>query len=184
MLEGKYRFWVHNFAHRSGESGFTAEIECDGVIHKYAYNRPLRHKEDVEVAVVQFSRANGITFVKELPSTTAVREIWGLNTNHFHRVQAIMQSPNHWEGVKPVGNRHTFFILEGCKNPTKPRGYYNEFLRNDLNEHRKVFEVLGSKMRAEVVDEQLSGLGFSSTKRNSVLVRVTGKTTRIIRINF
>ncbi|KPK66790.1 MAG: hypothetical protein AMS21_01150 [Gemmatimonas sp. SG8_38_2] len=183
MREGKYKFWVNNFNHQGGLSGFTAEIEYGGVIHTFVYNRELRHKENVTVAELNYSKANGITFIKALPSTTATLEIWGLSTNRFHRVSVIMKSPNHWDG-KETGNRHWFFILDGCKNPKSARGYFNEFLRNDLNEHRKVFEILGSKMRAEVSDNQLSGLGFSSTKRNSVLCRVTGKTTRVIRINF
>jgi hypothetical protein len=57
-------------------------------------------------------------------------------------------------------------------------------LRNDLTEHRKVFETLGSKMKTEYSDDQLSGVGFSSTVDNSVLCRVQGKTSRILKITF
>lgn len=183
MREGTYHMYVHNYSHNGGTSGFTAEIEYGGVIHTFVYNRELRQGEKVTVAKVVYSKANGITFKEALPSTMASREIWGLHTNRFHRVQTIMMSPNHWD-ERQTGNRHWFFMLENCLNPTKARGYYNEFLRQDLTEHRKVFEVLGSKMRAEPSDEQLSGLGFSHTKRNSILCRVTGKTTRVIRIQF
>ena len=69
-------------------------------------------------------------------------------------------------------------------NPTDSRGFFNEFLRNDLNEHRKVLEIVGSKIRASNEPHQLSGLGFSSTLRNSVLCKVCGKFTRVLKINF
>ena len=33
-------------------------------------------------------------------------------------------------------------------------------------------------------DQQLSGVGFSSTQRNNILCKVTGNFSRIVRINF
>ena len=101
----------------------------------------------------------------------------------YHNVSMVMHSPNHWDGNK-TGNKHWFFILEGCKQPGKVRGFYNEFLVDTLHEHRKVFEVLGSKMKAEEADYQLSGLGFSSTQRNHVYCRVSGSFDRTIKITF
>ena len=94
-----------------------------------------------------------------------------------------MNSPNHWDGEK-TGNKHWFFILDGCKNDSKARGFFNEFLDEGLRDHRKVFEVLGSKMKTEKSDEQLSGLGFSSTQKNHVLCKVGGSFNRTIKINF
>jgi hypothetical protein len=47
-----------------------------------------------------------------------------------------------------------------------------------------VFEILGSKLRIEHTKDQLSGLGFSETQRNSILCRVTSSFQRVIRINF
>ena len=82
-----------------------------------------------------------------------------------------MHSPNHWDGNQD-GNKHWFFILDGCKNDLPTRGIYNEFLRGDLTEHRKVFEVLGDKTKCPVVDEQLSGIGFSSTRNDVATIAV------------
>jgi len=147
------------------------------------YPRELRQDEKVLVAEVKFDRKTGIEFVQALPSTLATKEVWGLHTNSFHKVRVIMKSPNHWDD-KATGNRHWFFMLENCLNPSKARGFFNEFLSNDLTEHRKVFEILGSKMRADYSDTQLSGLGFSSTKRDSVTVRVAGSCSRMLKINF
>lgn len=183
MQEGTYTLYVHNYSHNGGRTGFTAEIEYNGEIHSYVYEKELKQDEKVTVAHVKFSKSSGVKFTKELPSTLATKDMWGVHTNNFHKVRVIMNSPNHWDGEE-TGNRHWFFILENCKNPVQARGFFNEFLKNELTPHRKVFEVLGSKMRVEVTDAQLSGLGFSSTKRNSVLCRVTGKSTRVVKVNF
>jgi hypothetical protein len=94
-----------------------------------------------------------------------------------------MMSPNYWNGTG-IGNKHYFFMLNGCKNDGSARGFFNEFLRSDLDADRKVFEIVGSKMKAAESDEQLSGLGFSSTQRNSVLCRVNGSFTRVIKLVF
>ena len=124
-----------------------------------------------------------LTFIDSLPSTIASKKIWGLNTETFSRVNMIMHSPNHWDEQK-IGNKHVFFMLDKCINPDAARGFYNEFLKEELHDNRKVFEVLGSKMKTEPCDNQLSGLGFSSTQRNTILCKVTGNFSRIIKINF
>ena len=100
------------------------------------------------------------------------QDLWGMKTNDFVPVQTMMLSPNHWDG-KQVGNKHHFFLLEGANNPEATRGLYNEFLKPELNQHRKVFEVLGSKFMVDPTQEQLAGLGFSSTVRAEATVRVT-----------
>ena len=95
----------------------------------------------------------------------------------------MLNSPNFWDG-QTKGNKHYFFMLEGCINPDDTRGFYNEYLRDELHEHRKVFEVLGSKLKAEHSTDQLSGLGFSSTQRNELVVKVTGSFNRTLKIKF
>src|SRR5690606_25086526 len=101
------------------------------------------------------------------------QDVWGIQTEQFVKVNTLMLSPNHWDGQQ-IGNKHWFFVLDGCRNDEPTRGIYNEFLRSDLDQHRKVFEVLGDRTKCQPTDEQLSGLGFSSTRGDSVLVRVTG----------
>jgi hypothetical protein len=44
--------------------------------------------------------------------------------------------------------------------------------------------MVGSKIKVSGEENQLSGLGFSSTQRNSVVARVKGAFTRTIKINF
>jgi len=182
MKEGKYKFYVRNYSHNGGTSGFSAEIEYDGQIYTYNYDKELRHKEDVVVAEIEFSKTDGIKFIKSLDSKASSREIWGVKTNTFHKVLSLMFSPNYWDGQKGIGNKHYFFFLEKCKSDSLPRGFYNEFLKEDLLTHKRVFEALGSKMRVNESDKQLSGIGFSSTQHNDIIAKVDGNFSRTIKI--
>ena len=97
----------------------------------------------------------------------------------FQEVSCIMWSPNYWEGE--VGNKHLFFMIEECKNPDPVRGFFNEYLRTDLAQnYKRVFEAIGSKAKVEYSDDQLSGLGFSTTQRNEVIVKVNNKPYKIV----
>lgn len=184
MPEGKYQLFVHCYSHRGGRSGFTAEVEFDGQIHSFAYSKELRQDEKVQVADVFYNKQTGFSIVEKIPSSMASRKLWSLDTNQFQPVSVIMMSPNYWDGQDGIGNRHFFFMLKGCQNPESPNGFFNEYLKNELLAHKRVFEALGSKMRVEPSDEQLSGVGFSSTQRNSLVVRVTGHVSRIVKVVF
>lgn len=184
MEEGKYEFFVHAFSKRSGMSGFRAEIEFNGEIFSFDYNKPMSSNEKIKVAEVIFSRTEGFKIKALLPSNVSNREIWGLTTNQFVPVSVIMNSPNYWDEQEGIGNKHYFFMLKDCKNEEMVNGFYNEYLKNELNEHRKVFEALGNKMSVPYSEDQLSGLGFSSTRRNEVVLKVKGNCERILKIKF
>ena len=184
MIEGVYTLKVNQFCRReTTEVGFDAEIEYDGCIYSFSYPKPLRGKENVTVAEIKYTHKDGFEIIKSLPSSQSVRKIWGIPTQTFHKVNVMMLSPNYWN-EKAVGNKHYFFMIDGCKNEGKARGFFNEFLTPELDTHRKVFEMVGSKMRTDESDNQLSGIGFSSTQRNSVLCKVKGNFTRILKIIF
>lgn len=186
MDEGIYHFIIHNYSSRNSQGGFSAEVEHNGTIHSFHYNKALKGKEKVTVAKIKFSRDGELIITDSLSSSEVAapgREEWGVNTNQFQKVSMVMKSPNHWD-ENEVGNKHWFFMLDGCKNPEEARGLYNEFLSEDLTEHRKVFEIMGAKMKAEVSEDQLSGLGFSSTQRNSVTCRVSGSFQRTVKVKF
>jgi hypothetical protein len=183
MPKGVYKLFVHNYSSRGAKSGFTAEVEFDGQVYSFAYPNPLRHNQNVDVAEVTFDGENFV--VKEkLSSQMSSRDVWGLTTNNFHPVSVMMYSPNYWDDQKGIGHRHYFFMLKGCMNPECPNGFFNEFLPEELLKHKRVFEALGSKMRVEDTDKQLSGVGFSSTKRASVIVKVKGSFERLVKVVF
>lgn len=184
IKEGQYTFFVNNYSHRGGTSGFRAEVECNGELHQYSYDKDIKIKESVTVAIMEYTKKGGFKFVKELDSTISSKEIWGIKTGNFIKVTSLMMSPNYWDGQSGKGNKHFFFILEDCKTEVSPRGFFNEYLRDDLMAHRNIFEALGSKMKVDIAKNGLSGLGFSSTQKNSVTLKVSGNTSRIIKINF
>lgn len=184
LQEGVYEFKVHNFAGRTSQGGFTAEIEFDGEIHQFECARNLRGNEYVDVAKVEYSRANGFKLIPVINSTMTPRKTWNLMTQQFHPVHVCMYSPNYWDEQDGIGHRHYFFMLKGAVNEESPNGFFNEYLRDEFMKHKRVFSALGGKMKVEPTDSQLSGVGFSATKRDELTVRVGGRVNRILKIKF
>jgi hypothetical protein len=185
MREGEYALVVNNWCKRETDNvGFELEMEFDGVAYNFAWQKAIRGWDSVGVCKFKYTHAGGLTILESLPSTPTSKIVWGLPTQTFQKVRVVMLSPNHWDGQQGVGNKHTFLMLEGCQNEGTARGFYNEFLSEALTPHRKVLEMVGAKMKTDASDAQLSGLGFSSTKRDSLLVRVTGSFARTVKVMF
>lgn len=187
MPDGAYKVVVNNYNHReSSDPGFTIEIENAGKLLHFSYNKGVRSREDVAVCTVHMK--SGVVERVELggpgiTSSSISQEKWGLKTEQYVKVSTVMLSPNYW-GDNAVGNKHTFFVLEGAKSDEDTRGFYNEFLHPRLESHRKVFEVIGDKTKCRPTEGQLAGLGFSSTKKETFLVRARqGKKTRLFNVH-
>jgi hypothetical protein len=184
---GPYRVVVNNYAHReSSNPGFVIEVESEGKLTHYSYNKQVRGQQDIEV-VTLYMKSGVIERIEPgaagITSANISQEKWGLTTERYIKINTAMLSPNYWNG-NAVGNKHTFFVLDGAKSDEDMRGFYNEFLHPRLEEHRKVFEVIGDKTKCTPTDGHLAGLGFSSTKRDTFLVRAQqGKKQRVFNIH-
>lgn len=183
MKPGTYKFYVNQYSFRNSQ-GFKAEVEVNGEIHSYEYNTPVRG--NVDVAEVILDQSGNFKVVDKLPGNCATisKDVWGIKTLQFTPVSVVCYSPNYWDEQKGIGHQHLFFMLKDCINPEEPNGYYNEFLKPELEQHRKVFEALGAKAHVKDVDDQLSGVGFSLTKRNDLIIKVKGATERVVKVKF
>lgn len=182
MPDGVYAVVVNQYSARNSK-GFKAEIIVGEESYIYTYDKPLRGS--VKVADVYCK--NGEFTVKHLLPVTGGEnrsmEIYGLDTGAFHRANLVCLSPNHW-GENAVGNKHYFFMLNGCATQESIRGFHVENLSGDLLEHRKVMEVLGNTTMVEPSATQLSGLGFNATVRDEVILKLGGSHKRVIKVKF
>lgn len=182
MIDGRYRLFIRQYSARSSK-GFKAEIEFNSELYSYTYDKPV--SGDVQIAEVTLN--NGVfSIVHKLPATDGIgvtKEIYGLESNQFHKVNLVCLSPNHW-GNQNIGNKHYFFFLEGAKCPTSIRSFHNENLIPELAQHRKVLECLSATNMIEPTGKQLSGLGYNATVSDSLIVRLQGTHKRILKIRF
>jgi hypothetical protein len=184
--DGAYHVVVNNYIQReTSNPGFVVEIETCGKLSHYSFNKAVRGGQDIAVVTIHVKGGAVERIEVGDPCVTAAnfsQEKWGLTTEQYVKVNAVMWSPNYW-GDNAVGNRHVFFVIDGAKNDEQARGFYNEFLHPRLEGHRKVFEVIGDKTKCAPTEGGLSGLGFSSTKKDAFMVRVQqGKRQRILNV--
>lgn len=170
LQDGVYKIDVNQYSKRNSSNvGFELEVEFEGHTWGFSYDKMVTGTVRSLNITVKNDKVVDVTASKVLTADSRTVEKWGVSTNTLVPVDTLMLSPNHW-GENEVGNKHWFFILQGCKNPSEARGMYNEFLSPELTPHRKVFEVLGGKTKCPVAEEQLSGLGFSSTRKDKATV--------------
>lgn len=187
LRDGVYKIWVHNYSRREAiDVGFMIEVEAGGFFAKYNHPKGLGHKLSQFVVAIEIKRGKieRVTPDPAMKGGDIPQEKWGVKTGNLVPVETIMLSPNHWDG-KGIGHKHCIFALKGCKNPLPIRSIYNEFLKPELHDHRKVFEVLGSKTKCEVAEDQISGVGFSGARGDKVKVLVdSGKSSRLYEVTF
>jgi len=184
MLEGKYMLYIHVYSYRNGISGFQAEIEFDGQIYSYSYNKSVKQNDIIKIAQIDYNKKEGFKITHLLKSSMSSNIEWNIRINQFHPVSFFMLSPNHWQ-EQGIGNKHFFFMLNDCINNENTNGFFNEFLNTELKPHKHVLEALSYKMQVEQSNNQLSGLGFSSTRRNSLICKVEGHSyKKLIKVIF
>jgi hypothetical protein len=179
MKDGKYYFFNRNYD-GNNNSGFKAEIEIEG--ETYSYECLGNIKGDISIATVTLK--NGMfTIEHHQKESYSSKELYGLQTEQFHKVNLVCLSPNHWN-KNYIGNKHYFFMLDNCKCQTSIRSFHAENLIPELAKHRKVLEVLGNTTMIEPTKKQLSGLGFNATVKDELIVKLTGSHKRVIKIKF
>jgi len=175
LKDGVYRIVVNQYHRRETiDVGFAIEVEFGGQIQQYSYPKSLTTGENVECFELHVKKGQLEKIETALTGGTVSKEKWGVKTETAVPVVAAMYSPNWWADQK-VGAKHLIFALKGCKNPDPVRTIFNEYLRADLEKHRKVFETLGAKTKAQPTDDQISGVGFTAARGDSVTVVVDGK---------
>lgn len=183
LIDGTYKFSINNFDGRDNK-GFKCEIVFDNKVYSYVYEKPLFGTVNVANVILKDGKIETISH--HIPCSNSINEsinIYGLDSNNFYNVNLVCLSPNHWNNN--VGNKHYFFFLDGCKSPDNNiRSFHNENIINELLEHRKVLEVLGTTLKVESTDNQLSGVGFNATVRDEVILRVKGSFNRIIKVKI
>lgn len=182
LKDGVYTCKIHNWDFRKTGGRGKAEISFQGEVYGYTYPS-TKNREWVTIANVTLK--NGVFTIEHViqPDSEVSADIWGIKTQDFHKVNLVSLSPNHW-GKNSVGNKHFFFMLEGCKPDTPMRSFHNENLNSDLVPHRKVMDVLGTTLMLEPTDNQLAGLGFNATVRDELIVKVEGSFKRMLKIKF
>jgi hypothetical protein len=190
MQTGVYTVMVNNFCKRETKDvGFEIEIESAcGESKLLTFPAPVRNQVTVIAASIHYDSSKGVTkIVTELKNkdhAPVSKQLAGMASYQFQRVSNICISPNYWTNYTS-GNRHIFFLLDKAVAPTAPRPFFNEFLKSELQQYRKVFELLGNRLPVSGGERQLSGLGFSSTKKDEVICRTTSTAgTKVFKIIF
>jgi hypothetical protein len=181
MPNGIYVCKIHNWRFRGTGGKGKAEIAFGNEIYQYEYPR-TKDKEWVTIAEVLLVDGK-FEIDHKIQPTNGSKEIYGIATEEFHKVNLVCLSPNHW-GDNESGNKHYMFMLDKCKADTHIRSFHNENLIPKLLKHRKVLEVLGNSSMLESTTPQLSGLGFNSTVKDELIVRTKGSFKRMIKIKF
>jgi len=181
--DGTYKFFVHNYSSHSRHKGFKLEIEFDGNTYLYHCIDSFTGVKDIATVTVLKGNISIVHHMSAIDGIGVSKEIYSLQTNEFHKVNLVCLSPNHW-GDNQMGNKFFLFMLEGCKSPVSIRSFHNEDLLPELAAHRKVLEVLGTQTMIESTNKQLSGLGFNSTIKDELIVKLQGTHKRVIKIKF
>ena len=95
----------------------------------------------------------------------------------WYEVSTILKSP------KESSLEHTFFVLDGYKDndSEKVRAFFIDARKPELQEHRKVLELVGDKASFEKTDTGATMIGIANNKDNlDIEVKVDGKPYNVV----
>lgn len=171
LKDGEYRVSVNNYMLRSERNqGFKLQMEVLGEITTYSY--PDNDLRSVTTMLKITKKGNSIDVTYENPKLIKSN----VSGNKFIDIKNVIKSPNAWDG-ETIGNEHIIFLADGVEVKFSVRGFYNEQLNSKLEEHRKVTEILGSKLKIDPVEfestDTAKGYGISTTSNNVFYLRLT-----------
>ncbi|AGO49593.1 hypothetical protein Phi4:1_gp180 [Cellulophaga phage phi4:1] len=187
MPEGIYTVSVEDYSGGKFPANCYLEVEFGGETTSLVIEAKNTKNNSVEVC--QIILKNGEFTIKPSDkvvltgSESLTKNVYGLDTNKFHKVNLMCLSPNYWSNNE-VGFKHFFFMLDKCKTDTAIKSFHTENLNQDLVPHRKVLDVLSATTMIEPKGAQLSGLGFNATVRDEVVLKLSGSFKRTIKVKF
>lgn len=185
MPKGYYELKVNNYSNNGLHTKFNVEVEIDGDITLLEFDKTSKSNE-ASIGKLYFD-GNSVTYTPEnctvKEGKTISRNIWNLETNQFHKVNLVCESPNHW-GNNNIGTKEYFFMLQGCKSDQPMRAFHIDQLNSELMANRRAIDLLGNYKMVEPSDKQLSGIGFNGTVRDELIVRAKGTHQRVLKILF
>lgn len=185
-LEGRYKFKVHNYSDRNnGDNPYKVELEINGQVYTCEGNANRNYDE----VAFEFDYIKGQAprMIRGGANSVSTSSNWNLS-NEFVKVNAITTSPNVWGDNKVTrAGEHIFFLLDGCKDLSegKGRGFFNEMLKSEFREIRKVLESYTASTPIENIEDATAcGLGFNKDSEWNLTLKVTSNgSTRLIKID-
>ena len=171
LKDGNYRVVVNNYQKRTNESqGFKLQFATREEIVTFTYpHNDVKHKE-----FLTFEKANGSVKLTSIDEDL-VSQGKSISSDKFIEVKHVLMSPNTWN--KEIGNKHFILLTEDVEVNEPVRGFFNEQLNSQLTPHRKVTEILGSKLKIQPVEfesnDVAKGYGFSETMDANLILRLT-----------
>lgn len=171
LANGKYTVKVNNFNKRTNENqGFTLQFATTEGIQTFTYpNNDVNHKP-----FLVFEKENNTVKLIQISEELQCQSNT-VSGDKFIEVKNVLMSPNTWE--QEVGNKHFILLTDDVEVNEPVRGFFNEQLNSKLSPHRKVTEILGSKLKIQAADfeptDVAKGYGFSETMDANLILRLT-----------
>lgn len=171
LKDGKYVVIVNNYQKRTNEfQGFKLQFATTEEIVTFTHpHNDVKHKE-----FLTFEKSNGSIKLINIDKNL-VSQGKSISSDKFIEIKHVLMSPNTWN--KEIGNKHFILLTEDIEVNEPVRGFFNEQLNSQLTPHRKVTEILGSKLKIQPVEfesnDVAKGYGFSETMDANLILRLT-----------
>ena len=171
LPNGKYSVKVNNFNKRTNQNqGFTLQFATTKEIQTFTYTNNDVNKKELLVFEKENHKVNLIYTSDELKNQGKT-----ISGDKFIEIKNVLMSPNTWD--KEIGNKHFILLTDDVEVNEPVRGFFNEQLNSQLTPHRKVTEILGSKLKIEAAEfesnDVAKGYGFSETMDANLILRLT-----------